>query len=84
MSLGVAPDFKSFISVACDYTAKHWDIRDGNCTHTLSGHESDVNAIGVRTLAISRLSIKKIEVTSSQWIRNAFLVPFANCSWICL
>ncbi|XP_063054911.1 guanine nucleotide-binding protein G(I)/G(S)/G(T) subunit beta-3a [Engraulis encrasicolus] len=46
MSLGMAPDFKTFISGACDYTAKHWDIRDGNCTHTFSGHESDVNAIG--------------------------------------
>uniref|UniRef100_A0A8C6KD82 Guanine nucleotide binding protein (G protein), beta polypeptide 3a n=1 Tax=Nothobranchius furzeri TaxID=105023 RepID=A0A8C6KD82_NOTFU len=46
MSLGVSPDFKFFISGACDYTAKLWDIREGTCRQTFSGHESDVNAIG--------------------------------------
>ncbi|KAJ8009656.1 hypothetical protein DPEC_G00091550 [Dallia pectoralis] len=46
MSLAVSPDFKTFISGACDFTAKLWDIRDGTCRQTFSGHESDINAIG--------------------------------------
>lgn len=49
MSLAVAPDFKFFISGACDFTAKLWDIREGTCRQTFAGHESDINAIGVRT-----------------------------------
>lgn len=49
MSLGVSPDFKFFISGACDFTAKLWDIREGTCRQTFAGHESDINAIGVRT-----------------------------------
>lgn len=48
MSLAVSPDFKFFISGACDYTAKLWDIREGACRQTFGGHESDINAIGVR------------------------------------
>lgn len=48
MSLGVSPDFKFFISGACDFTAKLWDIREGTCRQTFAGHESDINAIGVR------------------------------------
>lgn len=48
MSLGVSPDFKFFISGACDFTAKLWDIREGACRQTFGGHESDINAIGVR------------------------------------
>jgi len=27
-----------------------WDIRDGMCRQTFSGHESDINAITVRTI----------------------------------
>ncbi|KAA0701490.1 Guanine nucleotide-binding protein G(I)/G(S)/G(T) subunit beta-3 [Triplophysa tibetana] len=46
MSLGMAPDFNTFISGACDFTAKLWDIRDGQCRQTFAGHESDINAIG--------------------------------------
>lgn len=49
MSLAVAPDFKFFISGACDFTAKLWDIREGTCRQTFGGHESDINAIGVRS-----------------------------------
>lgn len=50
MSLGMAPDFNTFISGACDFTAKLWDIRDGQCRQTFAGHESDINAIGVRMI----------------------------------
>ncbi|KAI1242179.1 hypothetical protein IHE44_0005696 [Lamprotornis superbus] len=45
MSLAVSPDFKLFISGACDATAKLWDVREGSCRQTFSGHESDINAI---------------------------------------
>lgn len=47
MSLAVSPDFKLFISGACDATAKLWDVREGTCRQTFSGHESDINAICV-------------------------------------
>lgn len=53
MSLAVSPDFKFFISGACDFTAKLWDIREGMCRQTFGGHESDINAIGVRMSEIS-------------------------------
>lgn len=51
MSLAVSPDFKFFISGACDFTAKLWDIREAQCRQTFGGHESDINAIGVRVIA---------------------------------
>lgn len=53
MSLAVSPDFKFFISGACDFTAKLWDIREGACRQTFGGHESDINAIGVRITSIT-------------------------------
>lgn len=53
MSLAVSPDFKFFISGACDFTAKLWDIREEQCRQTFGGHESDINAIGVRMRKIS-------------------------------
>lgn len=56
MSLGVSPDFKFFISGACDFTAKLWDIREGTCRQTFGGHESDINAIGVRTKGEKKIS----------------------------
>lgn len=55
MSLAVSPDFKFFISGACDFTAKLWDIREGTCRQTFGGHESDINAIGVRITSASEL-----------------------------
>lgn len=59
MSLAVSPDFKFFISGACDFTAKLWDIREGACRQTFGGHESDINAIGVSFPAL--LSLKPFE-----------------------
>lgn len=49
MSLAVSPDYKLFISGACDASAKLWDVREGNCRQTFTGHESDINAICVST-----------------------------------
>lgn len=50
MSLAVSPDFKLFISGACDASAKLWDVREGTCRQTFTGHESDINAICVSPL----------------------------------
>lgn len=48
MSLSLSPDSKCFVSGACDASAKLWDIRDGTCKQSFTGHESDINAIIVR------------------------------------
>ncbi len=48
MSLSLAPDTRLFVSGACDASAKLWDIREGMCRQTFTGHESDINAICVR------------------------------------
>lgn len=50
MSLSLAPDMRTFVSGACDASAKLWDIRDGSCKQTFPGHESDINAVTVSNL----------------------------------
>lgn len=40
-------DGSTFISGACDNTAKLWDFRDGACKQTFTGHEADVNNVEV-------------------------------------
>lgn len=50
MSLSLAPDPRTFVSGACDASAKLWDIREGSCKQTFPGHESDINAVTVRFL----------------------------------
>jgi len=58
MSLSLAPDARSFVSGACDASAKLWDIRDGMCRQTFTGHESDINAICVGyDLSFTKLSL---------------------------
>jgi len=47
MSLSLSPDMRTFISGACDASAKLWDIREGMCKQTFPGHESDINAVSV-------------------------------------
>lgn len=47
MSLSLAPDARLFVSGACDASAKLWDVREGMCRQTFTGHESDINAICV-------------------------------------
>lgn len=47
MSLSLAPDSRTFVSGACDASAKLWDVREGMCRQTFTGHESDINAICV-------------------------------------
>lgn len=48
MALSLSPQGRSFVSGACDASAKLWDIRDGQCKQTFPGHESDINAVTVR------------------------------------
>lgn len=46
MGLSINPiDSNMFASGSCDSTAKVWDLRTGEVTHTFQGHDSDVNAI---------------------------------------
>ncbi|GBO00250.1 Guanine nucleotide-binding protein G(I)/G(S)/G(T) subunit beta-1 [Araneus ventricosus] len=47
MSLSLSPNMRTFVSGACDASAKLWDIRDGMCKQTFPGHESDINAVTV-------------------------------------
>lgn len=51
MSLSLAPDARCFVSGACDASAKLWDVREGMCRQTFTGHESDINAICVSVSA---------------------------------
>jgi WD40 repeat protein len=48
MSISLAPgDENIFVSGACDATAKLWDVRDGQCHQTFTGHDQDINAVSV-------------------------------------
>ena len=47
MSLSLTENKNTFISGACDATAKLWDLREGMCKQTFGGHESDINAVSV-------------------------------------
>ena len=47
MSLSLSPDYRTFVSGACDASAKLWDVREGLCKQTFTGHESDINAVTV-------------------------------------
>ena len=47
MSLSLASNARTFVSGACDASAKLWDIREGVCRQTFPGHESDINAVTV-------------------------------------
>lgn len=50
MALSLSPQCRTFVSGACDASAKLWDIREGQCKQTFPGHESDINAVTVSIL----------------------------------
>ena len=50
MSLSLSPDMNSFVSGACDASAKLWDVRSADCKQSFTGHESDINAITVSVI----------------------------------
>ena len=58
MSLSLTEAQQTFISGACDATAKLWDLRTGICCQSFSGHESDINAVAVSVLLL-RLKFSK-------------------------
>lgn len=60
MSLSLSPDNRTFVSGACDASAKLWDIRDGMCKQTFTGHESDINAVTVSLQSCNSLSSCKV------------------------
>jgi WD40 repeat protein len=47
MSVCIGSDSRTFISGACDASAKLWDFRDGGCKQTFTGHEADINNVEV-------------------------------------
>ena len=57
MSLSLAPDTRTFVSGACDASAKLWDIREGTCKQTFPGHESDINAVTVNFIFLSIVNL---------------------------
>lgn len=58
MSLSLSPDYKTFVSGACDATSKLWDIRDGMCRQSFTGHVSDINAVAVSTYIDSDVKLE--------------------------
>lgn len=74
MSLSLAPDTRLFVSGACDASAKLWDIREGMCRQTFTGHESDINAICVRiqteTLYTSPVRVSSLKATQKITVRS--------------
>ena len=44
-SLSLGPNPNTFVSGACDATAKVWDVRTGKAVQTFLGHTSDINAV---------------------------------------
>ena len=55
MFLSIFPESRVFLSGACDASAKLWDIRDGQCKQTFTGHESDINAVTVSAITHNKL-----------------------------
>jgi guanine nucleotide-binding protein G(I)/G(S)/G(T) subunit beta-1 len=55
-SLSLAPNMNTFVSGACDASAKLWDIRSGKATQTFTGHESDINAVSYVDTTVPRLA----------------------------
>jgi guanine nucleotide-binding protein G(I)/G(S)/G(T) subunit beta-1 len=45
MSISIDKDNKTFVSGACDASAKLWSLDSKDCLQTFVGHESDINAV---------------------------------------
>ena len=52
MSISMPKEGSTFVSGACDATAKLWDIRTGQCHQTFIGHDQDINAVSVSILQV--------------------------------
>lgn len=77
MSLSLAPDSRTFVSGACDASAKLWDVREGMCRQTFTGHESDINAICVSSTVAQLLTLvfyKQLTVKCDWSFKSLFLI----------
>lgn len=64
------------------FSLQLWDIRDGMCKQTFSGHESDINAITVSLNPLINLSlIKLINVISVSVLNFTELNLYASNSY---
>ena len=61
-----------------------WDIRDGMCKQTFSGHESDINAIAVRYSTLYsefdklKVTLKRICVVFLSVVQSTALLNDSN------
>jgi len=60
----------TFVSGACDATAKLWDIRTGRATQTFTGHESDINAVSYVPQVGTRDALQTYHFTSLRFFPN--------------
>lgn len=71
MSLSLSPDMRTFVSGACDASSKLWDIRDGMCRQSFTGHVSDINAVCVSEHFYLQMESKE---TISVAVRFQFII----------
>lgn len=58
------------------FSLQLWDIRDGMCKQTFSGHESDINAITVSLNPLINLSLIKLINVISVSVLNFICLKF--------
>ena len=90
MSLSLSPDFRTFVSGACDASIKLWDIRDSMCRQTFTGHESDINAVCVSVLKswgplvtcflVHVMALSQDTIVMSLFPKSFMLAALANAS----
>ena len=68
-----SPLQKTFVSGACDASAKLWDIRGSHCIQTFTGHESDINSIVVSAGSPFR---KPSFLRSSEFLKQTLELTF--------
>lgn len=79
MSLSLSPDSRTFVSGACDASSKLWDIRDGMCRQSFTGHVSDINAVCVSVKEKSPLQCLMLVYFL---LSLSFHSTFQNCVYI--
>lgn len=79
MSLSLSPDSRTFVSGACDASSKLWDIRDGMCRQSFTGHVSDINAVCVSVKEKSPLQCLMLVYF---FLSLSFHITFENCVYI--
>lgn len=82
MSLSLSPDTRTFVSGACDASSKLWDIRDGMCRQSFTGHVSDINAVCVSVIEKSPQQCLKLPIDPvfSYYFSKSFISSGFNCT----